>query len=67
MKEGKQAVAMTRFTYHRLRANEARLWVSLIAYNLGNLSRRLSRPAVSPAAKLTNLDSPNLRGAWKEH
>jgi hypothetical protein len=29
--------------------------------------RRLSRPAVSPAAKLTNLDSPNLRGAWKEH
>src|SRR5258705_12386295 len=37
IKEGKQAVAMTRLSCHRFRANEVRLWLSLIAYNLGNL------------------------------
>ena len=41
IKEGKQAVAMTRLSCHRFRANEVRLWLSLIAYNLGNLWRRL--------------------------
>ena len=29
---------------HRFRANEARLWLSLITYNLGNLWRRLVLP-----------------------
>src|ERR1019366_9003287 len=42
IKEGKQAVAMTRLSCHRFRANEARLWLSVIAYNLGNLWRRLA-------------------------
>jgi hypothetical protein len=37
IKESKQAVAMTRLSCHRFRANEVRLWLSLIAYNLGNL------------------------------
>ena len=37
IKEGKQAVAMTRFSCHRFRANEVRLWLSVIAYNLGNV------------------------------
>ena len=32
-----RAVAMTRLSCHRFRANEVRLWLSLIAYNLGNL------------------------------
>ncbi len=41
IKEGKQAVAMTRLSCHRFRANAARLWLSVIAYNLGNLWRRL--------------------------
>jgi hypothetical protein len=45
IKEGKQAVKMTRLSCHRFRANEARLWLSLIAYNLGNLWRRLALPA----------------------
>jgi hypothetical protein len=45
IKEGKQAVAMTRLSCHRFRANEVRLWLSLIAYNLGNLWRRLAPPA----------------------
>jgi hypothetical protein len=37
IKEAKQAVAMTRLSCHRFRANEVRLWLSVIAYNLGNL------------------------------
>jgi hypothetical protein len=45
IKEGKQAVAMTRLSCHRFGANEVRLWLSLIAYNLGNLWRRLALPA----------------------
>ena len=31
---------MTRLSCHRFRSNEVRLWLSLIAYNLGNLWRR---------------------------
>jgi Transposase DDE domain group 1 len=41
IKEGKQAVKMTRLSCHRFRPNEVRLWLSLMAYNLGNLWRRL--------------------------
>jgi hypothetical protein len=44
IKEGKQAVKMTRLSCHRFRPNEVRLWLSLIAYNLGNLWRRLVLP-----------------------
>jgi hypothetical protein len=40
IKEGKQAVKMTRLSCHRFRANEVRLWLSVIAYNLGNPARR---------------------------
>ena len=36
---------MTRLSCHRFRANEVRLWLSVIAYNLGNLWRRLALPA----------------------
>ena len=41
IKEGKQAVKMTRLSCHRFRANEVRFWLSVIAYNLGNLWRRV--------------------------
>ena len=44
IKEGKQAVAMTRLSCHRFRASEVRLWLSILAYNLGNLWRRLALP-----------------------
>ena len=44
IKEGKQGVKMTRLSCHRFRSNEVRLWLSLIAYNLGNLWRRLTLP-----------------------
>lgn len=42
IKEGKQAVKLTRLSCHRFQANEARLWLSVLAYNLGNLWRRLA-------------------------
>ncbi len=44
IKEDKQAVKMTRLSVHRFRSNEVRLWLRLIAYNLGNLWRRLALP-----------------------
>jgi hypothetical protein len=37
VKEGKQAVKMTRLSCHRFRYNEVRLWSSVMAYNLENL------------------------------
>jgi hypothetical protein len=36
---------MTRLGCHRFGAHEVRLWLSLIAYDLGNLWRRLVLPA----------------------
>ncbi len=38
------AVKMTRLSCHRFRSNEVRLWLSVLAYNLGNLWRRLVLP-----------------------
>jgi hypothetical protein len=35
IKEGKQAMKMTRLSCHRFRPNEVRVWLSVIAYNLG--------------------------------
>jgi hypothetical protein len=55
IKEGKQAVKMTRLSCHRFRANEVRLWLSVIAYNLGNLWRRLALPAPIGKWSLTSL------------
>jgi hypothetical protein len=55
IKEGKQAVKMTRLSCHRFRANEVRLWLSLIAYNLGNLWRRLALPKGIGNWSLTSL------------
>ncbi len=40
---------------HRFRANEARLWLSLITYNLGNLWRRLVLPGRINNWSLTSL------------
>jgi len=55
IKEGKQAVKMTRLSCHRFRANEVRLWLSVIAYNLGNLCRRLVLPLRVGKWSLTSL------------
>jgi len=55
IKEGKQAVKMTRLSCHRFRSNEARLWLSVIGYNLGNLWRRLVLPRRIDHWSLTSL------------
>jgi hypothetical protein len=55
IREGKQAVRMTRLSCHRFRANEVRLWLCLIAYNLGNLWRRLALPKAVGNWSLTSL------------
>ncbi len=55
IKEGKQAVKMTRLSCHRFRSNEVRLWLSVIAYNLGNLWRRLVLPKRIDGWSLTSL------------
>jgi hypothetical protein len=55
IKEGKQAVKMTRLSCHRFRSNEVRLWLSLLAYNLGNLWRRLVLPNKIGHWSLTSL------------
>ena len=55
IKEGKQAVKMTRLSCHRFRSNQVRLALSLLAYNLGNLWRRLALPQRIENWSLTSL------------
>ena len=55
IKEGKQAVKMTRLSCHRFRSNEVRLCLSVMAYNLGNLWRRLVLPKRIENWSLTSL------------
>jgi hypothetical protein len=51
IKEGKQAVKMTRLSCHRFGSNEVRLWLSVLAHNLGN-RRRLFGTMVGRIASL---------------
>ena len=46
---------MTRLSCHRFQANEVRLWLSVIAYDLGNLWRRLLLPQRITNSSLTSL------------
>ena len=55
IKEGKQAVKMTRLSCHHFRSNEVRFWLSVLAYNLGNLWRRLVLPKRIEHWSLTSL------------
>ena len=55
IKEGKQATHWTRLSCHRFRANEVRLPLSVLAYNLGNLWRRLVLPPRIKRWSLTSL------------
>ena len=55
IKEGKQAVKMTRLSCHKFRSNEVRLWLAILAYNLGNLWRRLVLPQRIGNWSLTSL------------
>ena len=55
IKEGKTATHWTRLSCHRFRANEVRLLLGVIAYNLGNLLRRLVLPIAIRDWSLTSL------------
>jgi hypothetical protein len=55
IKEGKEATHWTRLSCHRFRANEVRLLLGVIAYNLGNLLRRLVLPLAIQNWSLTSL------------
>ena len=55
IKEGKQAVKMTRLSCHRFRSNEVRLWLSVLAYNLEDLRQRLVLPKRIDNWSLTSL------------
>ena len=56
IKDGKQAVKMTRLSCHHFRSNEVRLWLRVLAYNLGNLWRRLVLPK-----RIENWSLPSLQ------
>jgi hypothetical protein len=55
IKERKQAAHWTRLSCHRFRANEVRLQLSVLAYNLWNLWRRLVLPRRIDHWSLTSL------------
>ena len=44
IKEGKSALNWTRLSCHKFVANQVRLWLFILAYNLGNFLRRLALP-----------------------
>jgi hypothetical protein len=44
IKEGKYALNWTRLSCHKFVANQVRLWLFILAYNLGNFVRRLALP-----------------------
>ena len=46
---------MTRLSCHRFRSNGVRLWLSVLAYNPGNLWRRLVLPKRIDNGSLTSL------------
>ncbi len=55
IKEGNEATHWTRLSCHRFRANEARLLLGVVEYNLGNLRRRLVLPVAIQSWFLTSL------------
>ena len=61
VKEGKTATHWTRLSCHRFRANEVRLLLGVIAYNLGNLLRRLVLPMAIQDWSLTSLQQRLLK------
>jgi hypothetical protein len=65
IKEGNQAVAMTRLSCHRFCTNEVRLWLSVLVYNLGNLWQRLALPKAVGNWSLSSLQQRLVKtGGW---
>ena len=55
IKEGKYALSWTRLSCHRFVANQVRLWLFILAYNLGNFLRRLCLPKAVKHRSLQSL------------
>ena len=55
IKEGKYALNWTRLSCHKFVANQVRLWLFVLAYNLGNFMRRLVLPEDMNHWTLTSL------------
>ena len=67
IKEGKEATHWTRLSCHRFRANEVRLALGVIAYNLGNLLRRLALPARHPEVVADEPPAAAVQDRWTAH
>ena len=57
IKEGKYALNWTRLSCHKFVANQVRLWLFILAYNLGNFFRRLALPEATGHARRARLHS----------
>ena len=57
IKEGKYALNWTRLSCHKFVANQVRLWLFTLAYNLGSFMRRLALPEAVKHWSLTSLQS----------
>ena len=65
IKEGKAATHWTRPSCHRFRANEVRLLLGVIAYNLGYLFRRLVLPVAIQSWSPASLQQRLFRTGWR--
>ena len=57
IKEGKYALNWTRLSCHKFVANQVRLGLFILAYNLGNFLRRLALPEAMKHWSLTSLQT----------
>ena len=57
IKEGKYALNWTRLSCHKFVANQVRLWLFVLTYNLGNFMRRLVLPEAMKHWSLTSLQT----------
>ena len=57
IKEGKYALNWTRLSCHKFVANQVRLWLFILAYNLGNFFRRLVLPEAIKSWSLTSIQT----------
>jgi hypothetical protein len=57
IKEGKYALNWTRLSCHKFVANQVRLWLFILPYNLGNFFRRLALPEAIKRWSLTSVQT----------
>ena len=57
IKDGKYAMNWTRLSCHKFVANQVRLWLFILAYNLGNFFRRLALPEAIKRWSLTSVQT----------